>query len=112
MIALARPDDLRRLAVGGDIIEVRTTAGFDDEALRDLPIVKRVEALSSRHLRVTVDDAATALPDVVEAITERGGEVASAQETRPSFDAVFATLVERDRDERSEGVAVDSSEAA
>ena len=37
------------------------------------------------------------MPEVVEAITQRGGEVASAREDRPSFDEVFAILVERDR---------------
>ena len=49
-----------------------------------------------RQLTVVVDDAGTALPDVVEAVRARGGEVASAREERPSFDDVFAALVERD----------------
>jgi ABC-2 type transport system ATP-binding protein len=110
LIALAEPDDLRRMAVGGDLIEVRTAGPFDEGALRDLPVVRAIESLGSRHLRVTVDDAATALPDVVDAITERGGEVESAQESRPSFDAVFATLVERDRE--AHGVVADAPEAA
>ena len=45
---------------------------------------------------MVVDDAGTATPDVVEAIRARGGEVVSAREERPSFDDVFAALVERD----------------
>jgi ABC-2 type transport system ATP-binding protein len=109
LIALAKPDELRRLAVGGDLIEVRTAGPFDEAALRELPVVRAIESMGSRHLRVTVDDAATGMPDVVDAITERGGEVESAQESRPSFDAVFATLVERDRHERGE---TDAPEAA
>ena len=109
LIALAEPDELRRMAVGGDLIEIRTSGPFDEASLRQLPEVRGIESLGSRHLRVTVDDAATALPDVVDAITERGGEVESAQESRPSFDAVFATLVERDREARGE---TDAPEAA
>ena len=97
LIALAPPDELRRIAVGGDAVEIETTGMFDGSVLAGLPIVRRVEQLDPRHLRVTVDDAAVALPDVVEAVSQRGGEVASASEARPSFDTIFATLVERDR---------------
>ena len=45
-------------------------------------------------LTVIVDDAGTATPDVVEAIRARS-EVVSAREERPTFDEVFAVLVER-----------------
>jgi hypothetical protein len=44
---------------------------------------------------VTVDDAATKLPAVVEAIGTAGGDVASAREVRLTFDEVFAELVGR-----------------
>jgi ABC-2 type transport system ATP-binding protein len=113
LIALAPPDELRRMAVGGDIIEIETAAPFDAATLRSLPIVRDVDQLDTSHLRVVVDDASTALPDVVEAVGAAGAEVRSASETRPSFDTVFATLVERQRaaepgdgaDETSEAVA-------
>ncbi|HEX6867631.1 MAG TPA: ABC transporter ATP-binding protein [Candidatus Limnocylindrales bacterium] len=97
LVALATPDELRRDAMGGDIVEVETTAMVDGMTLSDLPHVRKVEQDGPRHLRITVDDAATATPDLVEAIGTRGGEVASAREARPSFDDVFAALVERDR---------------
>jgi ABC-2 type transport system ATP-binding protein len=113
LIALAPPDELRRMAVGGDVIEIETAAPFDAATLRSLPIVRDVDQLDTSHLRVVVDDASTALPDVVEAVGAAGAEVRSASETRPSFDTVFATLVERQRaaepgdgaDETSEAVA-------
>jgi ABC-2 type transport system ATP-binding protein len=97
LIALAPPDELRRMAVGGDIIEIETAAPFDAATLRSLPVVRDVDQLDTSHLRVVVDDASTALPDVVEAVGAAGAEVRSASETRPSFDTVFATLVERQR---------------
>ncbi|MFP5342645.1 MAG: ABC transporter ATP-binding protein [Candidatus Limnocylindria bacterium] len=98
LIALADPDTLRRDAVGGDVVEVETETPFDATRLMALPFVRSVEQRGPRSMRVVTDDAATAVPDVVAAIGEHGTEVASARETRPSFDAVFATLVERDRD--------------
>ena len=37
LLALATPDDLRREAVGGDMIEVETATLFDGEVLAGLP---------------------------------------------------------------------------
>ena len=109
LIALATPDDLRREAMGGDVLEVETVAMFDGELLRDLPVIRDIRQQGPRRLRITVDDAGAATPDVVEAVERQGGQVGSAREERPSFDDVFARLIERDRttqsDERTTGDA-------
>jgi ABC-2 type transport system ATP-binding protein len=98
LVALASPDELRRSAVGGDVIEIETAAVFEGSALSDLPVLRKLEQTGPRHLRVIVDDAAVALPDVVEAIGGRGGQVLSASEHRLSFDEVFAILVGREQE--------------
>jgi ABC-2 type transport system ATP-binding protein len=108
LIALAEPEDLRRMAMGGDIIEVETTLAFDAAALDDLPIARAIHQDGPRRFRVVVEDAAAATPDVVEAITARGGDVKAARELRLSFDEVFAELVERDRRQR-EGDTTESN---
>ncbi|HEV7604303.1 MAG TPA: ATP-binding cassette domain-containing protein [Candidatus Limnocylindrales bacterium] len=95
LLALATPDELRRDALGGDVVEVETAALFDSEQIFRLPFVRGVRQDGPRRLSVIVDDAATAIPDVVQAIDSHGGEVVSAREVRPSFDDVFAALVER-----------------
>jgi ABC-2 type transport system ATP-binding protein len=97
LIALAEPDDLRREAAGGDAVEIEMGNAYDSARLSELPMVRSVERRGPSTLRVTVDDASTALPEVVEAITQGGGDVTAAREARPSFDEVFAILVERDR---------------
>ena len=102
LIALATPHDLRREALGGDIVEINVNDAFDSARLSALPMIRGVERRGPNDLRVTVDDASTALPDVVEAIKQGGGDVASATEARPSFDEVFAILVERDRHARGD----------
>jgi ABC-2 type transport system ATP-binding protein len=99
LIALGTPDELRRDAAGGDVVDIETAELFDGDALRSLPFVRHVRQEGPRRLSVTVDDAGTATPDVVEAIRAQGGEVASAREVRPSFDEVFAILVTRGRSE-------------
>jgi ABC-2 type transport system ATP-binding protein len=97
LLALSTPDDLRREASGGDVIGIETAALFDGASLEELPFVRGVRQTGSRQLTVIVDDAGPATPDVVEAIRARGGEVVSSREERPSFDEVFATLVQRDQ---------------
>jgi ABC-2 type transport system ATP-binding protein len=97
LVALDTPTGLRRLAAGGDVNEIETAARFDGLGLEELPFVRRVRQEGPRHLTLVVDDAGTATPDAVDAITERGGEVVRAGEVRASFDDVFVTLVGRHR---------------
>jgi ABC-2 type transport system ATP-binding protein len=111
LIARATPTELRRQAIGGDVVAVESSGPVDPSALRDVDGVIRVEQRGPTQLRVIVDDAATALPDVVDAITQQGGEVTSAAEARPSFDEVFAILVEQDRARRPVAPGADESGA-
>jgi ABC-2 type transport system ATP-binding protein len=104
VVALATPDGLRRQAMGGDVMELETTDAFDSEVLRKLPEVRDVRVQGPRTFQVVVDEAGAATPAVVEAIAEAGGDVAAAREFRPSFDDVFAELVERDTRARKDGV--------
>ncbi len=105
LLALATPDELRREVVGGDVVIVETAAMFDAATLAGLPFVREARQDGPRSLTVVVDDAGPALPDVVEAVSGRGGEVVSAREERASFDDVFARLVQRDADQRREADA-------
>jgi ABC-2 type transport system ATP-binding protein len=95
LIALAPPDELRRSATGGDVIEIETTGLFDGSALEALEGVVAIRQLDAHRFRVIVDDAARMLPAVVDAVGEAGGDVASANEVRLTFDEVFAELVAR-----------------
>jgi ABC-2 type transport system ATP-binding protein len=101
LIALAAPDALRRQAMGGDLIELETKDRFDGMALAGAPEIIRVRQDGPRQLTLTVDDAGTAMPDVVAAIEERGGAVETVRELHPSFDDVFAALVANDRKTRA-----------
>jgi ABC-2 type transport system ATP-binding protein len=105
LIALATPDDLRREAMGGDVMDVETVARLDGMALGESPSVRRVRQDGPRNLTLTVADIGTATPEVIEAIEALGGEVAALREVRPSFDDVFAALVARDRTARAAEVA-------
>jgi ABC-2 type transport system ATP-binding protein len=95
LIALAPPEELRRLASGGEVIQIRTSATFDGSILEGLSGVRRIRQRAPREILVIADDAATATPRVVEAIQAAGGNVEASSEFRPTFDEVFSTLVTR-----------------
>ena len=95
IIALATPDELRRSATNGDLLDIETATMFDANDLVGGKGVREVRQDGPRHFRVVVDNAGEALPDVVEHIRAAGIEVASAREHRLSFDEIFAVLVAR-----------------
>ena len=72
-----------------------------------MPGVHHVQQIGPRELRLRVEDAATGLPAVVDAVAEAGGDVVSARELRLSFDEIFAELVARANldDDTSDGSA-------
>jgi ABC-2 type transport system ATP-binding protein len=97
VIAAGTPEELRRSAIGGDLVEIETAAPIDAAVLRSVQGIGRIEQRGPNELRATVEDAATMLPEIVEAINGSGAEVSSASEARPSYDEIFAILVERSR---------------
>ncbi|HEX5589895.1 MAG TPA: ABC transporter ATP-binding protein [Candidatus Limnocylindrales bacterium] len=112
LIAYASPADIRRQAYGGDIVEISTEATFDADVLAAMPGVHGIRQTGLRDFRVAVEDAAVAMPELVDAVAAAGGTVAAAREARPSFEEVFAELVERDRREHPVEAADGDGEAS
>jgi ABC-2 type transport system ATP-binding protein len=98
LIAFGSPADLRRGALGGEVLEVTTAHVFDAATIAATQGVLRVLQTGPRNFRLVVEDAATAAADVVPAIAAAGGEVEAVGEARPTFDEVFTELVERHRE--------------
>jgi ABC-2 type transport system ATP-binding protein len=95
LVALAAPDELRKMALGGDVLVIRTAEPFDTMQLDSVPGVRDIRPRTPREFLVVADEASTALPRLVEAIGSAGGSVVSTNEHRPSFDEIFSTLVLR-----------------
>ncbi len=98
LMARGGPRELRRRALGGEVVEVETSGTFDASSLADDHGVRDVRQTGLRSFRAIVDDAGTATPAIVEAVTAAGGEVASVREFQPTFEEVFTSLVEDDGD--------------
>jgi ABC-2 type transport system ATP-binding protein len=97
LIAFGTPDDLRRSALGGEVLEITTAGLFDAAALADAAGVIAVRQTGPRDFRLVVEDAGRASADAVQAVSAAGGEVDAVREVRPTFEEIFTELVERDR---------------
>jgi ABC-2 type transport system ATP-binding protein len=93
LIAVAPPDELRRRALGGEVIEIETAQAFDAATLEHLPGVRAVRQSTPRRFLVIADDAGSAVPRVLYELREAGIDVTSSNEYRPSFDEVFSELI-------------------
>jgi len=101
LVALDTPESLRQMVFGGDVLDITTQRAVDPELLAGLPGVQAVRQVTARQLVATVEEAATLTPRIVEALRTGGVEVAGIEERQPTFDEVFAALVERRRAKRA-----------
>jgi ABC-2 type transport system ATP-binding protein len=95
LAALATPEDLRRVAMGGDVLEVQTAHDFNVAQLPRIDGILDVRPTGRTSFLVYCQDAGAATPEVLAAFRAAGGEVVSSREYRPSFDEIFTLLVER-----------------
>ena len=112
LIAFGSPAEVRRQALGGDVVEVTMRGLYDATTLERSPGVLEVHQTGPRTFQLIVDDAGTATPEAIQAMSAAGGELESVREVRPTFEDVFATLVERDRDRPREAAGERGAEPA
>lgn len=101
LIAHATPMDLRKMALGGEVIEVGTSAPFDVRSLPPIEGVARVRQMGPAQLLVIAQDAGVASPRISAAVAAAGGHVDYSREYRPTFDEVFAALVTAEAEARA-----------
>jgi ABC-2 type transport system ATP-binding protein len=101
LIALDTPQGLRHEACGGDLVDVVTTSPIPDDALAGLtalPFVRNsATRTASREVRIPVEDASVALPELTAWSEQHGFDLESVSEHQPDYDDVFVRLIERDR---------------
>jgi ABC-2 type transport system ATP-binding protein len=93
VLAYAAPSELRRRALGGDVIQVITRKPLDARALGPIEGVVEIRPTGANELLVIVDHAGHVSPRLLSAIDDAGAEVEYSREYLPSFDEVFTTLV-------------------
>jgi ABC-2 type transport system ATP-binding protein len=97
LIALDEPGALRRLVFGGEVLDVTTSRAVDPEMVAAVPGLTNVRQPEARRLVIVTNNAALATPRIIEELRRQGIEVSKLEEYQPSFDEVFASLVEQRR---------------
>lgn len=98
VVASGTPDDLRRTAYGGDLIEVETEAAFASttfETLRRVEGVRSVSSMTTNRVRLVVDDGGVAMPEILQVVERAGQAIVDSEEVAVDYDDVFVRLVER-----------------
>ncbi len=95
LVAFGPPEQLRRQALGGEVIEIVTAHPFDANTLPPIEGVGEIRQTGPREMLVTAKEAGRAGPAVVDAVDDAGGDVEFSREYRPTFDEVFTALVTR-----------------
>lgn len=97
LLMVETPENLRRRAFGGAVINLTLSREWDRATLRmlrSLPFVNGpVSAVTDRQVRLVVDDASTALPALIDWCRGQSIEIQSAEEYKPPYDDVFVELV-------------------
>lgn len=102
LLMIETPADLRRRALGGEIIHLHT-ADFLSEgqfnSLRAQPFVLdgKLNRLRNRGVEMVVENASITLPVLLTWCQEEQIEVESASEHVPLFDDVFVTLINQEK---------------
>jgi ABC-2 type transport system ATP-binding protein len=99
LLMVETPEMLRYRALNGHVIDLRMARLMSPEvvtALRDHPLIKEeVTFLDPAAARLTVDNASTAIPQLLEWCAEQDVEVESINEFVPPFDDVFVMIMEQ-----------------
>lgn len=98
MVAMDTPENLRRRAFGGDLLEVRSAqVGEHDRAtLARVDGVRAIDTGVPGRVRLAVDNAGTATPDIMEVLRGKGYEVEGIELHKPTFDEVFVRLLQKE----------------
>jgi ABC-2 type transport system ATP-binding protein len=95
LTALGTPAELRREALGGELIEIVVSGPLSRaiDALRGYRPVQRLDVRGDDRLWVAVDRAGPELPGLVDRLRASGVNVRSINLIRPPFDEVYERLV-------------------
>ena len=110
VLAYETPDDLRRKAFQGEVIELSFRTPPSPEAITALEervIGSPMTWLDTRTARAVVDDAGATTPELAVWAEEQDLDLEKAETYLPPFDDVFVRLIEKLGERSEEGEPVD-----
>lgn len=97
VLTVATPDDLRRQAYGGEMVDVRFGERPSASSLDHLDQIASGEMawIDASTIRLVVDDSGQAIPELLRWADDNDVDVAGAESYIPPFDDTFVELVSR-----------------
>ncbi len=101
LLLLDTPENLRRAAFAGEVVDVVLERPLDDAALVALSdrefVVGEIERIDAQGIRIVVDDADRAITDLENALASIGARAVEMNEHVVDYDEAFVRVVERHR---------------
>jgi ABC-2 type transport system ATP-binding protein len=98
LLIVDKPGNLRRGAIGGEVINVRTASHLEYrhlDSLRRLPFIENVEWVDENGVRILVKNASAEIPKLVDWSKEHDLEIETINQYYPPFEEVFVKVIER-----------------
>ncbi len=100
LLTVDTPEGLRHQAFKGEVVDLHTARPVDyrvEQMIRSLPFVKGdITRLGPNALRIVVNEARTAIPELMEWSQNQHIDVDAVEEYLPPFDDVFVELVKEE----------------
>jgi ABC-2 type transport system ATP-binding protein len=105
LLALGTPEEVRKQAMGGGIINLKLdeVTAPTLRLLRSIPGIKNILTISPEKLRLIVEDTGQVLKEVVSSFQQNDLEIQNIEPYRPDFEEVFVRLLEKDTEEKDNG---------
>jgi hypothetical protein len=97
VLALDTPEGLRRLAYGGDLVDVSFPTRPAPSVVQYLDTLNTGSHswIDDQTIRLVVDDGGVAVPEIVKWTTENQVELGKAEVHMAAFDDIFVELIEK-----------------
>jgi ABC-2 type transport system ATP-binding protein len=100
LLMVETPENLRKQAFGGEIVSIKSSEWIRFESrkkLESLPFVRsKIRTISDQEIELTVDEASTDIPALIEACKAERINVETIEEITPPYDDVFIKLIEKE----------------
>ena len=101
LLLLDTPANLRRAAFSGEVVDVTLTRDPTDKEVQRIAasdfVIGDIERLQTAQIRIVVDSAERAIPDITTALDAIGLEAQEVGEHIVDYDEAFVRVVERHR---------------
>ena len=101
LLMIETPDNLRKRALGGEIVRIHTTTAISGETLAGIshqPGLKEdAKLLDKQSLQILVEEASTAIPQLLHWCENNEVDIESINEFVPPFDDLFVKIMEEEQ---------------